>query len=546
MATKRQTANKQASPDAHLELTYQLAELPTSQHRAGLVGLVMLVRYINAQGTPKSEAAVTNISPHSASFSFTEPGMQRLFDCAYDTTMGEVSTEKPYKNRNKQEIPPLRIETEEVTDKKGKVVTRTRYIYPKPIPKGAFLADTDPTGHDGAWIKMWRDMLWAIPRGVPATRRPYEERGSGEVVNDGVEMFSLLKASPEKSVELASTYLLGAQANTADNVTFADAAYRQLLLHFWPFATELYVPSTLTREGKTEFDGYAFAFPDVGNLEEYCDDYLQYLRSRGSEKVAYLPKDAVIDLPGEAGLRTMVWLSAILAGRVQQAGTVPLDELVLATDVLHARKDGNNIRMLSHTRVEPRVVMSGEYQRLSGRKLWSHVFRRQRIANLLAARPWFTDFGRLLATWPTEMTFENGAFQHDARATFEENNMTEAESGLPELLYRVARNYLGGMLDTKYQLRWTDEGTQKNPHDYNEKRGKLAREALLAMRSRTGSDFIEYVTTTIFSVSQHMPKEDYVRMSDSLLKDTETYRTLLMLAFSAQMPRPQKTESTPD
>lgn len=185
MAAKKSTATKSKLSESPLELTYHLAELPTSQHRAGLVGMVMLVRYMNALGTPETDAAVTSIDALGATFSFTKTGMQRLFDCAYDTTMGEVSSEKPYKNRQKEEVRPLRVESEEVTDKKGKLVTRTRYFYPKAIPKGAFLAERDPTGKDELWIKLWRDMLWSIPRGVPATRQPFEARGDGETVNDG-------------------------------------------------------------------------------------------------------------------------------------------------------------------------------------------------------------------------------------------------------------------------------------------------------------------------------------------------------------------------
>lgn len=542
-AKKNQKSSGEPATD-QLELTYRLAELPTTQHRAGLVGMVMLVKYINAQGTPESDATIKNLTAYGATFSFTSLGLQHLFDCAFSTTMGEVSSEKPFKNRNKDEIPPLRIEVDDAVDKKGKPVKRTRYFYPKAIPRGAFLSDCDPSGRDGVWIKLWRDMLWSIPRGVPATRRPFEDRGDKKVVNDGLEMYASLKTSRDKSVELASTYLLGAQANTADNVTFSDSADRQLLLHFWPFATELFVPSILTRDGKSEFDGYVFAFPDVINLEAYCEDYFDFLRARSTEKAAFLPRSAVVDLPGEAGLRTMSWMTSLLEKRTQQGKQVSISDLVMAVDVLHARKDGNNVRILSHSRVDPRFA--GEYERISRKQLWSHVFRRQLLVNLLAERPWYYDFARLLATLPTELTFQDGAFQHDARAMFEEKKqMTDSESVLPALLYRVATNYLSGILQSKHDLSWNDE-TKQDPQKYNEKKEKLAREALLAMRSRTDKDFIAYVTTSVFSVAQNMSKDDFIVISRGLLEDTETFRTLLMLAFSAQMPRPQKTESAKD
>ena len=34
-----------------LELDYNLAELPSSQHRAGLAGLVLMVQWLKRQGT---------------------------------------------------------------------------------------------------------------------------------------------------------------------------------------------------------------------------------------------------------------------------------------------------------------------------------------------------------------------------------------------------------------------------------------------------------------------------------------------------------------
>lgn len=542
--SKKRTQKSAATPDGVLELQYRLSDLPTSQHRAGLVGLVVLTRFLAKSGVSTADASVKEIDGRGARLEFTRAGMNKLFDAAFATKMGEVAVDKPYKKKNtKEEVPPIRVEAVEGVDKKGKPVSKTKYIYPKAIPSGAFLEHVDPTGADGLWIKLWRDMLWSIPRGVPATRRPFEDRAQGQTVSDGDEMFAVLRADPAKSVELASTYFLGSQATNADNVTFSDSANRQLLLHFWPFATELFVPGTVTRDGKTAWDGYVFAFPDVADLEAYCEDYWEFLRARGTEKLAYLPKSGVVDLPGEAGLRTLAWLQQILATRTQRSTTVSIDDLVFAVDVIHARKDGNNVRVLKQSRVEPRLVMSVEYERYKSSSLWSHVFRRQLLENLLGECAWFSGFSRLLSTLPPETTFRDVAFQHDARLIFEEKKMSDEESSLAVLVHRVATNYLTGMLRSKYDLSWSDE-TKGNPIEYNEKKEKLAREALLAMRSRTGTDFIEYVTMTVFSVAQNMSKEHYTVVSGALLEQTETFRTLLMLAFSAQMPRPRKPDST--
>lgn len=529
---KSKTKANQKSTDGPLVLTYTLAELPSSQHRAGLVGLVLLVRHLRATGVHEADAAVQALTPEGVSFAFTKNGMQALFDTAFAATWCEVVSDKIYKSKQKQEIPPIRTEKREVEDKKGKKKERLVYIYRKPVPDGAYLAKADP---DGPWIKLWRDMLWAIPRGVPATRKAFEARAEGVPCSDGNEMFDLLRASPEKSIPLSSTYFLGAQASTADNVTFADAARFQLLLHFWPFATELFVPTTLTREGKTEFDGYAFVFPDVADLEAYCDDYPDFLRGRGKALRAYLPRAAVVDLPGEAGLRTMDWLSLVLANRAQQGPTHGLEDLVLAVDVVHARKDGNNVRILSASRIEPRFVPADAYQRLARADLWSPTVRRQLLVNLLGERPWYTGFAGLFARLPSDLTFDNSGFQHDARQAFNKE-ITTMDDGtrLPDLVFRITTHYLQGMLRSKYQMQWLEQ--KDKPKKWNDNKEKLAKEALLAMRSRTGDDFIAYVSTTVFAVAQGLNKEDYMLVADALLKETETFRTLLMLAFSAQMP----------
>jgi CRISPR-associated protein Cmx8 len=71
--------------------------------------------------------------------------------------------------------------------------------------------------------------------------------------------------------------------------------------------------------------------------------------------------------------------------------------------------------------------------------------------------------------------------------------------------------------------------------DYGEKREKVAREAFLAVRSRTGADFVTYFTSTICSVPQHTSEEKYLEIARALMdpKDVEKVRSLTLLALSA-------------
>jgi CRISPR-associated protein Cmx8 len=76
--------------------------------------------------------------------------------------------------------------------KRGRTESKTFYVYPTYIPKGAFLVDLDPTatGDKGDWIKLWRDVIWRIFRGVPATRKPFEDRAEGKQTKDTAEVWS--------------------------------------------------------------------------------------------------------------------------------------------------------------------------------------------------------------------------------------------------------------------------------------------------------------------------------------------------------------------
>jgi len=534
METKKES--KDVDSSCRLRLDYELLALPSSQHRTGLVGLVMMVRHLHAIGIEKQDADVVELNARGTSFEFTKIGMQALFDSAYAATWGEKERTTKYKDQNKVEVPPIRTERRMVVDEKGKEKEKTFYIYPKPVPGGAYLAKHDPGGERGHWIKLWRDMLWAIPRGKPTTRRAFEARAEGEQVQDGVKVYERLSGNPHKSVALASTYFLGAQETTANGVTFSDSARHQLLLHFWPFATEVFVPETVTRKGESKFDGYVLVFPDVADLKTYCDDYVDFLRTRSTDRHAYRPKQAVVDLPGEAGLRAMGWLSRILEVRVQQSLTVSLEDLVLAVDVVHARKDRKNVRILAIMRIGVNETQFREYERFTQLELWSTTFRKQWLNNILAERPWYTDFATLMTTVPSELTFKNSKFQHDAYIALEKDTNMTGENNLTRLLYKLTRNYLGGRMMSKHNLTWNSvKNDPKLSKKYTDDRNKLARAALLAMRSRTGDDFIEYVATQVFSVTQGLNEDDCTRVTKELFEKTETFRALLMITFSANM-----------
>lgn len=350
----------------------------------------------------------------------------------------------------------------------------------------------------------------------------------------------------ERSVDLSSALFLGAQECTAEGVSFRDRPAQKLLLHFALFIAQVYVPEVVDADGKGQFAGFAVVFPDVCDLTTFCDELPIWLRERGPEMRGFRPRGAIVDLPEVGALDVQAGLIARLSARVQSPS---LNDLILGFDVLHLVKEGNNIRLKSWTRVAIQsAAFFDEFRPL--RELWSPLFRRQRMRNLLAGAARWTGFDRLISTTSTTLTFDERAFRHDARQFFElyqqepqeqpvsddDDPATPSEPEVAVLVYRAARNYVWRRVEQKHSLRW--EKVKDNPKDlktFNEKREEVARSAFLAARSRTGSDFVEFFAGTICSVPQRAKggEAGFAALSRALIHDTDTVRTLTLLALSA-------------
>ncbi len=114
-------------------------------------------------------------------------------------------------------------------------------------------------------------------------------------------------------------------------------------------------------------------------------------------------------------------------------------------------------------------------------------------------------------------------------------NQETASKTAEDLIYQMVGRYISAKLKSKYQLEWT-EGYKNTPKEfeYNEKKGKVAREAFLAIRSRTESDFIEYFASTLCAFPQFLNEQGYATLAKALHTETEKVRTLTMLALSAR------------
>lgn len=556
MSKKAKAATeKAADQDKVLELNYQLSELPSSQHRAGLAGLVLMVKWLARLNSNQGICELTRVDALGATLRIDEKGLAALFDEVYGASAVEQETNQLRKNRQKEIVPPIREFIKEEVDEKGKTKSKTVYFYPATIPKGAFLLDYEPgnDGNNGLWIKLWRDMVWSILRGVPATREPFESRADGLISKDVNTTWQSLLKPEDYAVDLPSTYFIGAQAKNADDVPFYDRARYLFLLHFWPFVTQIYTPAIIDNEGKRNFVGYALAIPDIANLKLFCDLLPRVLKnSRDVKASGYRPRDAVIDLAVESALDLFKRLKEQLQ---TIEGEKSISRLILGIDVVHLNKEGNNIRLLGSSRIDPEDEMINEYKVLKN-SLWHATFRRQRLINLVNHRQWFAGFDTLLSTSSVELTFADKLFRHDARASFpvDDNNQEESQNYMNDqnndtnqaiatakpprdyqtLIYNLVDNYIRQKLSNKYKLEWDKNANEAKKKEYGEYREKIAKEAFYAVRSRTGFDFIEYFTSTLCSVPQHMKEVEYTALADALHKKTDEVRTLTMLALSAR------------
>lgn len=558
MAGKK-TKQTKAAPEV-LELNYQLAELPSSQHRAGLAGLVLMVDWLKHQPKKQGICEIRGLDARGANLKINQEGLEDLFNEVYAASMEEQSRDAPLKNKLKEIVPYLREEKRNVPDPKtGKAKEKTVYIYEGVIPRGAFLQGYDPSAN-GDWIKLWRNVIWTIFRGVPATRKPFKDRAEGKQPDDSTNAWRELTQPLDYAVDLPSTYFIGAQANNAENVPFKDRARFQFLLHFWPYAAQIYVPAVITNEGKSEISkSFALAIPDVADLELFCEQLPVVLRNRGTGLAGYRPRDSVVDLAVESALDTLRRLQARLTELEGQRSSNAAD-IVLSVDVVHLEKQGNNIRLWSSTRLDPEAGMIDEYARFRG-SLWNPIFRRQRLLNLVNNKlNWYEGFDGLMSKLPYKQTIGDSYFRRDARESFsnEVRTMNQQTNGSVEetdasdlslsedlseetLIYRVVSNYLRFKLDSKYKVSWKSvQGKPEEEGKYREMKAKLAREAFLAIRSRTGQDFIDYFVSTLCSVSQSMKEQRFVALTKALVENDEKIRTLTMLALAAQTPIPQK------
>jgi CRISPR-associated protein Cmx8 len=579
---------KQNAPAKSVEtvtIRYDLFDLPTAQHKAGLAGLILQIRHMQEPNRKVASEAIPDIveiAPTFATIRFTEKSTQGLLDGVYDAYTERVQVKNKWKDMKPTEPPREIEETDPAT---GKVKRVTVFVYEVVQPKGSFLRQHLPEKMDRTkdWHKLWRDMLWNIPRGRPTTRIPFHQRHEGQHCREGAdawqELLAVERARQQNGFctkEVASSLWLGAQAFNAEGVPFRGRAEQNLLLHFWPLAVLIFVPQRIDNDGKSEFAGYSLAIPEVAHLEDFCDDYVEVLHNLSTEIRGFRPAEAIIDLPDQAALEFMANLTRLAAHRTRKKG---VHDSVSSVEFVNFLKIGNNVKCTASGRVAPKSLSLEKYAAIAGAPhrpspYRNPLFRAALLLGLLRTtndRRWYQFMGPLLVERPwsffvhaDDSPWLQRAFAADAAQKFaseweryekeRKDNMTlnekKADGAVPTgpdlalLVHRLVRDYVQRKAEDRSGHKWEDFKDKKKtdesgktridiPPAYTESKERIASSVFLEMRSRREQAFVEHFTRTFCSIKQYLPEREYQVVAEALLKQPDDVKTLTLLALSA-------------
>lgn len=542
-------------------LEYDLYSLPTAQHKAGLAGLILMIDSMKRRKMPNTPELV-ECTPNRAKIVFTKESMQAIFDDLYDASWIEVESKSKWSGKKHKNIIEIDIETKDGKSKKEK-----RYIYDDFRPICKFLQTYYPDG-DGIWLHLWRDMLWNTLRGKPLTRNVYKERAgetptskkrvSSEAKDflDGINKEKKYKERGKEYPEsIASSAFIGAQDVSAEKIPFQGEVRHNFLLHFWTIVILVFIPRILDVKGVFNDRGFVLVIPEPSNLKKFVEDIKQLLKKLECEKSGYRPKTSIIYVPEEGGLEYLYNIARL------KIENLDVSSFLNAVEIYQIEKRGNKISILSVERIlsDPRILENYDTLR---KQTKNPLFKVQGIKNLLQNKPWYSEMKSIFNNYPWEFFIRKKGetpvmipfFGNDSRKKFEAiEKQVEIlkEGGIPmneELkddqlairVYKLIQSYVFKKTEERSGIKYDDFKDNKDekgrtiyPPKFIEDREKVCSGSFLAMRCRRENDFVEYFISTICSVPQWLPEEEYLSVSQALLTDWEKVKTLSMLALSA-------------
>jgi hypothetical protein len=635
-----------------ITLTYDLHELPTAQHRAGLAGLIFQIDAMGRDGYRRAEKlvpVVKELTATSAKISFTPDSMQGVFNELYAAKLVEVVVATKWPGEAKPKPGVYFVSKKD--PKSGEVKEVPGFAYDVVQPQAPALMRHLKGGRE-AWLELWRQMLWAIPRGGNnvRSRAPFIDLANERPCGEGAAAWVLLvdfqrglAKSRFKTDPISGALLLGAQAVNAEGVPFSGRVDHNLLLHFWQLVVLTFVPQTVSKkDGKVERIGYVLAIPDVADLIDFRATFPEILQGLEAKDPKHTPTKARLDLPVQAGLETLRRLrdearkaaeaalnapkdadrarkaeitSEIAEASAQPlrsgkrgnrvAGRSPLQSLarekaagewgscVRAVETYHMFKLGNNVKLLSFSRVVDRPGLDEDYRTIVERYR-SPLFLAGLIRALLDQRPRHWGMIDLFAEYPHHFFLEIEGetpkylprFGRDAKTLFAihqqevqgmtPDEMIEDEDATYKRLGNIVRNmvasYVNRRAAKKLNINWDDfkivekDGKKRRvpPKDhedrYVDQQRRVCDDAFLQIRSRHDEEFVTFFSDSMLSVPHYFDGKagDLPFLSQILMKrpsrdpvakpapNRDDIKTLAMLALSAYSFYVRKRTTTPE
>ena len=259
---------------------------------------------------------IEEITATAAKIRFTPDSMQGVFDELYEAKLVEVVVATKWPGETKPK--PGEFFVQKKDPKTGEMKQATGFAYDVVQPQAPCLK-RHLEGQGDAWLELWRQMLWAIPRGGNnvRSRAPFIDRANHRPCGDGATAWTEVVEFQDRRAKsqfmtrpISGALMLGAQAINAEGVPFSGRVDHNLLLHFWQLVVLTFVPQVVNKkDAKVERVGYVLAIPDVADLVEFRHAFPAILQGLEAKDPKHTPDGARLDLPDQACLEVLRRLS---------------------------------------------------------------------------------------------------------------------------------------------------------------------------------------------------------------------------------------------
>ncbi|MGE3818120.1 MAG: type I-MYXAN CRISPR-associated protein Cmx8 [Isosphaeraceae bacterium] len=498
--------------------TFDLRDLPTAQHRAGLAGLILQIDSMGPDGNRRPEntiPVIESITRTSATVVFTKDSTQGVFDDLYEAKYAEVVVANKWPG--KVEPKPGEFFVERKDPKTGESKRTQGFAYDVVVPQAPCLSrhlqeNAEP------WLELWRRMVWEILRGGNnvRSRAPFAARAENKPTGEGatawaqlIDLESNRTLSRFPTASISGALMLGAQAVNAEAVPFTGRVDHNLLLHFWQVAVITFVPQVVNKkDAKVERVGYVLAIPDVSDLIEFRVQFPEILGKLKAEKTGRTPPAAKIDLPDQACLEVIRMARGTpgrekpsdgteaikgrkhrVAGRgggdradrrvgqpalAAEKGGRAFGSAVRAVESYHMVKVGNNVKLLSFGRVADRPYLVEDYTNIAD-NYRNPLFKTGLMRALIRETPWHSRMAELFSEYPWTFFIEGEdtpkylpRFGRDAREmlkAFRRDSNDEALDSMKDeeklkhlslIIQRLVNRYVEGRAEAKTGLKAKD------------------------------------------------------------------------------------------